>query len=435
MLRARRGVFFLVVLALSWALISCTSFYRQTGKTPPASSIRGCHFASCSTISPQIASLAEAYTFYCYGELFGLQGKCDKSLQEFEKASARLPESGYINFEEGRLLLESDRLKEAIGKLDAAIAKSPGMARAYVLRGDANRMLFNIDSAIEDYRRGAALGFDEPTLRFTIAELLKLSRRYDEAIVELKRLKEIEPGSLRADFSLGGLYMTIGEPAKAVPCFERVVAAHPDDTNTISRLLEAYQQCGRFDEAIALGSKMVDRLPNDTQLRLCLANCMERAGRIDEAIKQLKILIKFDPHYAAALNYLGYIYIDRGLKLERGIALVRAALAIEPNNSAFLDSLGWGFYKQGNIKGAVQFLERAVAGLKEASSEPVICGHLALAYQKSGRLKDAKKYFAIVASAKSKDPAVQKLLRELSLSVELPKREDPTSKPENASVR
>jgi len=435
MLRARRVLFFLVVLALSWALISCSSFYRQTEKAPPASSVRGCQFASCSTISPHIASLAEAYTFYCYGELFGLQGKCDKSLQEFEKASARLPESGYINFEEGRVLLESDRLKEALGRLDSAIVKSPEMARAYVLRGDANRMLFNIADAIRDYRRGAALGFDEPTLRFTIAELLKLVREYDDAIVELMRLKEIEPGSLRADFSLGGLYMTIGEPAKAVPCFERVVAAHPEDTSTISRLLEAYQQCGRFEDAIALGSKVVARLPNDTQFRLCLANCMERAGRIGEAIKQLQLLIKLDPSFAAALNYLGYIYIDKGLKLQKGISLVRAALAIEPHNSAFLDSLGWGLYKLGNAREAVEYLERAVAGLKEASSEPVICGHLALAYQKSGRSEDAEKYVAIVASAKSGDPAVQKLLREFSSSQALPKKKDTANKPENVSVR
>ncbi len=435
MLRARRVLLFLVVLALSWALLSCSSFYKQTEKAPPTSSVRGCQFASCSTISPHIASLAEAYTFYCYGELFGLQGKCDKSLQEFEKASARLPESGYINFEEGRVLLESDRLKDAIGRLDSAIAKSPEMARAYVLRGDANRMLFNIADAIRDYRRGAALGFDEPTLRFTIAELLKLAREYDEAIVELRRLKEIEPGSLRADFSLGGLYMTIGEPAKAVPCFERVVAAHPEDTNTVSRLLEAYQQCGRFEDAIALGSKVVARLPNDTLLRFCLANCMERAGRIGEAIKQLQLLIKLDPSYAAALNYLGYIYIDKGLKIQKGISLVRAALAIEPSNSAFLDSLGWGLYKQGNTKEAVEYLERAVAGLKEASSEPVICGHLALAYQKSGRSEDAEKYFTIVASVKSGDPAVQKLLREFSSLLALPKKKDTANKPENVSVR
>jgi len=335
-------------------------------------------------------------------------------LEEFKKAGSRLPESGYIDFEQARVLLEGDRLDEAIEKLDSAIIKSPDMAEAYVLRGDAHRMRLNIPRAVRDYRRGAELGFDEATLRFTIAELLKLAREYDEAILELKKLKKIEPNSLRADFSLGRLYLSIGEPAKSIPHLEAVVAAHPGDLHTITQLFEAYQQCSRFEEAVVLARKTVARLPEDPQFRFFLASFMEQAGRTDEAVEQLEALIKIDPGFAAALNYLGYIYIDKGLNLQKGITLVKAALAIEPHNSAFLDSLGWGLYKLGAIGAAVEYLEKAIAGLKDPSSEPIICGHLALAYRKAGKSEEAQKYLQIVESASSDDPAVHKLLLELS---------------------
>jgi len=435
MMRPRTILFSLSVIALSGVIMSCSPFKRQTEEVPATSSVRGCQFATCSTISPELVSLAEAYTLYCYGQLFGLRGELDKSLEEFEKASARLPESGYIDFEQARVLLEEDRLDDAIEKLDSAIIKSPRMAEAYVLRGDAHRMLLNIPKAVRDYRRGAELGFDEATLRFTIAELLKLAREYDEAILELEKLKKIEPESLRADFSLGRLYLSTGEPAKAIPHLEAVVAAHPGDLHTITLLFEAYQQCNQFEDAIVLARKTVARLPKDPQFRFFLAGFMEQAGRIDEAVEQLEALIKIEPGFAAALNYLGYIYIDRGMNLRKGISLVKAALAIEPHNSAFLDSLGWGLYKLGDIGAAVEYLEKAIAGLKDPSSEPIICGHLALAYRKAGKSEEAQKYLQIVESASLDDPAVHKLLREFSSPSVISSEKEASRPSEDASQR
>jgi len=425
----------LSIIALSWVVMSCSSFNRPTEELPASSSVRGCQFASCATISPELVSLAEAYTLYCYGQLFGLRGELDKSLEELQKAGSRLPESGYIDFEQARVLVEDDRLDDAIEKLNSAIVKSPEMAEAYVLRGDAHRMLLRIPEAVRDYRRGAELGFDEATLRFTIAELLRLAREYDEAILELNKLKKIEPNSLRADFSLGRLYLNIDEPAKAIPHLEAVVAAHPGDLHTITQLFEAYQRCKLFEDAIVLARKTVARLPKDPQFRFFLAGFMEQAGRIDEAVEQLETLIKIEPSFAAALNFLGYIYIDRGMKLQRGISLVKGALAIEPHNSAFLDSLGWGLYKLGDIGAAVEYLEKAIAGLKDPSSELIICGHLALAYRKAGKSEEAKKYLQIVQSASSDDPAVHKLLRELSISPVIPFEKKATGTSQDASVR
>ncbi|MBN1593259.1 MAG: tetratricopeptide repeat protein [Candidatus Coatesbacteria bacterium] len=434
-MQRERFLLCLCVIALTWAIVSCSSFNQQTEDNSAASSIRGCQLASSSTISPQLASLAEAYTLFCYGELFGLRGEMDKALAELEKAGTRLPQSGYINFEQARILIEQDRIIDAIEMLDSTISKSPDMAEAYVLRGDAHRMLLDIPKAVRDYRRGAELGFDEATLRFTIAELLNIAREYDEAIVELKRLKEIEPDSLRADFSLGRLYLNIKEPAKAVPYLEAVVAAHPGDLHSTMQLFEAYQQSSEFEDAIVLARKLVARMPQDAQFRYLLATFMEQAGKLDEAIEQLETLVKMDPDFAAGLNCLGYIYIDKGLNLKRGISLVRAALAIEPHNSAFLDSLGWGLFRLGDLGAAIKQLEKAVAGLKDLNSEPIICGHLAIAYKMAGRTKDAEEYTAILKSASKDDSAIQELLNELSSISVSQKDEEATVSLKDAVLR
>lgn len=411
----------LCVLMLAWALLSCSSIGKQTEEEVAAgSAISGAQWASSSTISPDMVAIAEAYTLYCYGQLFGLYGELDKSLEEYKKAGERIPESGYIDLEKARVYIGQDNLSEAISSLDSAIEKSPGLAEAYVLRGDAHRMLLSVPDAVRDYRRGAELGYEETTLRFTVAELLVMIKQYDEAIAELNKVIELEPSSLRANFTLGRLYLSIGEPIKAIPCLEKVAESRPDDARTMTLLLEAYYQGGRYEDGIVLGRKMVAESPDNVQLRFLLAMSLERQGKMDEAITQLERAIELEPNFAAALNYLGYIYIDKDMELQKGVSLVKAALMIEPHNSAFLDSLGWGLYKLGRIGDAIEQLERAIAGLKDPSSEPVICAHLALAYNRAGRLKDAKQYISIATSKEADDPEVHRLMSELSQSVEQP---------------
>jgi Flp pilus assembly protein TadD len=132
------------------------------------------------------------------------------------------------------------------------------------------------------------------------------------------------------------------------------------------------------------------------------------------------LAVKVD--HAEALNYLGYAYAERGERLDEAQALLERALRVEPENGYYLDSLGWVYFKKGDLERAVKTLERAAALV---GPEATILEHLGDTYRAAHRSGDAAAAYrrALEASASDKgDPdvtpatraAVERKLRDLS---------------------
>src|SRR5262249_37808922 len=112
----------------------------------------------------------------------------------------------------------------------------------------------------------------------------------------------------------------------------------------------------------------------------------ERSGDTKEAEALLRRSIEIDPANAPALNYLGYMLADRGMRLDEALSLVERALERDPDNGAYLDSLGWTYFKKGDFAEAERALDRART---EMANEPEIHEHLAELYFATGRVKEA----------------------------------------------
>jgi tetratricopeptide (TPR) repeat protein len=100
------------------------------------------------------------------------------------------------------------------------------------------------------------------------------------------------------------------------------------------------------------------------------------------------------------LNYLGYTYAEQGERLDEAEKLIRRALAIEPDDGFYIDSLGWVYYMRGNYPQAVEELERAI---EHAGDDPTVTEHLGDAYEKSGKTRDAIRVYQ-EALGKAKEP-------------------------------
>jgi tetratricopeptide (TPR) repeat protein len=114
----------------------------------------------------------------------------------------------------------------------------------------------------------------------------------------------------------------------------------------------------------------------------------QRQKNFDAAEVEFKKVLSMtpptDPQAAATLNYLGYMNADRGVKLEESLNLIKQALTFEPNNPAYLDSLGWAYFKLGKYDQAEDNLNKAASHM---GSDPTVQEHLGDLYQKTGRLK------------------------------------------------
>ncbi len=121
------------------------------------------------------------------------------------------------------------------------------------------------------------------------------------------------------------------------------------------------------------------------------ASLYERTGRLETAEKLFLKVIELDGGVtAAAQNYIAYMWAERGEKLDMGLELIQKALATDPENGAFLDTLGWIYYMQGRYAEALKELQKA-RGLVE--NDPSIWEHLGDTYLKLGNRDVAIEYW------------------------------------------
>ena len=100
----------------------------------------------------------------------------------------------------------------------------------------------------------------------------------------------------------------------------------------------------------------------------------------------LRQIVAAEPTNASALNYLGYLLAVRGEQLDEAIQLVQRALKEEPDNGAYLDSLGWAYFRRGNLDEAEKYL---VAAVKQMPDNSEIQEHLGDLYARKGRMSEA----------------------------------------------
>jgi tetratricopeptide (TPR) repeat protein len=144
----------------------------------------------------------------------------------------------------------------------------------------------------------------------------------------------------------------------------------------------------------------------------------ERMKKYDEAEEYFKKAISVNPQNANALNYLGYMLIDRGVRVEESIGYVKRALEIDRDNGAFLDSLGWGYFKLNQLDLAEDHLRMA---LERLDDNGVVHDHLGDLYFKQGKFKEAVEHWENALKNKSPelDPAyIQKKIDDTNARID-----------------
>jgi tetratricopeptide (TPR) repeat protein len=109
------------------------------------------------------------------------------------------------------------------------------------------------------------------------------------------------------------------------------------------------------------------------------------------------------------------MYAERGIRLDESIVAIQRALAIEPNNGYFLDSLGWAYFQKGWYEKALQELERAITVV---SDDPVIQDHLGETYFRLRRLQEAQQAWEKSLALKPGNPPIEQKLRKIRTLIE-----------------
>jgi len=144
---------------------------------------------------------------------------------------------------------------------------------------------------------------------------------------------------------------------------------------------------------------VVSTNPNNYEAKYNLAVVCERLNEIDCFEKNFRELLAKNPNDHSVLNYLGYSLIDRGIKLDEAIEMVEKAVSLDKENSAYLDSLAWGYYKKGDYEKALSYMEKSISLISKYNREndPLIYEHYADILLKLSRYQDAYQNYKISA--------------------------------------
>ena len=141
-----------------------------------------------------------------------------------------------------------------------------------------------------------------------------------------------------------------------------------------------------YEKALFICNELLKTKNPDNEVYYYRALALVSIKKWDEALDALDELIKKIPDNPSVMNFVGYTYVDRNIKLEQGLNLIKKAIDIEPNNGFYIDSLGWAYFRMGEFDKAVVYIEKSVE-LEPLEAE--ITDHLGDVYFQLGRTKEA----------------------------------------------
>ena len=249
------------------------------------------------------------------------------------------------------------------------------------------------EESLKEFGKALDINPASTHIRIKLAFVLTRLGKLDRAQKEFERVKSMGPDKLEASLGLIFIYSYLGKKDKLESEYgyflQRAHQLRPEDTRISEYLAQFYFYRKRLDDAIRIYKAIVKDHPDYIEAKYLLGYFYEEKGMRKEAIRIWKEVLDKNPSHVETLNALGYLYAEEGVNLSEAENMVRKALKQDPENGAYLDSLGWVYFKKNDYKNAKRYLQKAIEGAKD----PVIYEHLGDVYVKLNDVKEAVKYY------------------------------------------
>jgi tetratricopeptide (TPR) repeat protein len=326
------------------------------------------------------------------------EGRFEDARKNLDRAQTLMPEKLEVPYQ--RALLE-DTLgnhEQSVEILQGLLKKTERETGHYTASEASNRAVFlerlgqvyrteqKFDQALEVFKRIRELGEQQaPRAEGLIVETLRLDRQPEKA----REAADAAVAKYPKDRSLRVLRATLlgeaGEVDEAVQQLQDLLNKTPSDREINLAIAQVYLQAKRFPEAeaAARGALALGTDPGDQEyVYFSLGSIYERQKKYDLAEQEFRKVLASNPLNAAAANYLGYMLADRGVHLDESVKYIQKALELDPSNGAYMDSLGWAYFKMNRYDLAEPHLERAA---RLISDDPTIQEHLGHLYKQMGK--------------------------------------------------
>jgi tetratricopeptide (TPR) repeat protein len=355
------------------------------------------HFEAISAADPQ-----DAQTYVRLAEIQRRQGHYEQALATLKKAKALASDNLEIGFNEALIDDSLGRYDDAVQALQALVKQSTHADGQYSDAEKNNRSIFldrlaNIyreqnktEPAVQTYQLMVAMGGDYAERGYQgQVDAYRDAKEYDKATQVAQQAAQALPKDKSIQLMLAGQLGDSNKPEEGIKLAKAQLKGDASDREANLVLAQIYTRLRKWkeageqiDAAEALATKQDDKI----YIYFLRGALDERQKHYDSAEEQFRKILAIDSTNAMTLNYLGYMLGDRGVKLDEALAMVQKAVQLDPQNGAYLDSLGWVYFKMGQYALAEANLRKAS---ERISTDPAVHDHLGELYEKTGRLKMA----------------------------------------------
>ncbi|HEU4598260.1 MAG TPA: tetratricopeptide repeat protein, partial [Solirubrobacterales bacterium] len=325
-----------------------------------------------------------------------LEGLSLRQQKKFDDAAARFAESIQlgnkapdVQLTQARALREAGDDRRAEQQLWKIVSDTPTYEDAYV---ELFRMYLDQGQpakAVNVLGKWLAADPGNVDARVLRAQLMQRAGRTDSAEAELLDLFHDQPESPQILGALFQFYSATHRIEEYISKLEEERKARPGNREAVQQLVEIYYDQKRLPEALRVLDAARDAVRNDPDLLYYVAHVYGRIDQRETEEKLLQEVIRLDPRHASANNDLGYTWTEEGRNLAKAEDLIRVAVAAEPDNQSFLDSLGWVLYKRSKFAEALPYFERAIG--PASRPDPVVLDHMGDVLYRLSRKPEAAK--------------------------------------------
>ncbi len=343
----------------------------------------------------------DAQSYLRISQIYRQQRDFAKAHEASSKAKAIDPANMEVQYNEVNLLDAEGKTSQAISMLQQMLTDSK--KKSYQAPEKANRVMLlerlallyrgndQPKEAIETFRQEAEVDPDTGArTSANIIDTLRMAKDFKKATEEADAAVKKYPDDRLVRMVHASLLADLGKTSEAAAEMKKLLDGK-NDRETYVSLAQVYEKGKNFPEmakALDAADKLSDSKDDKEDIAFRRGAMYEREKKYDLAEQEFRKVLELNPGNASALNYLGYMLADRNLRLPEAQQMVSKALAADPANGAYLDSLGWVYYRMDKLQEAETYLLQA---MERYAKDPTVHDHLGDVYFKEGRIRDAIK--------------------------------------------
>jgi tetratricopeptide (TPR) repeat protein len=357
--------------------------------------------------------------------------KFPQAIETFQSVVDTNPDDIEAQFYLGMAYEQSGLYPEAVKTFSKLVEETAANSE----EAEANRAVFqqhlaanyqemgDIDKAIGIYEEMIQASPDpDARLYFLLINAYRIHRQFDKALSLGKEQFEKNPDNTDLGIVYARTLADYGKTREGAEILSKLLQSDPLNVDIYVNLSQVYLQGKEYDDAKNVLYRAADRDLDSERLKFQLATVYERQKDFDRAESLFKEILEKNPNNAVALNYIGYMLADRGVRLQEALQYVKEALAIDPNNGAYLDSLGWAFFKLNDLENAEKYLLQARQLIR---NDPVIDDHLGELYFKAGDFKKAEDFWMQSIRIGTEPEDIQRVREKLKMLQKKLRKEKP----------